>query len=162
MQYLDIKNRLGDGVVQSLDRMSMAYSVEARVPFLDHKLVEFCARIPPRVKMKWLHEKHVLRRAMAGFLPPEIVNRKKWAFRLPTEEWLRNDLPPFAAELLCERALKETGYFNPVKVTAMLQRHRQRQGDFGHALAGVLSVQIWHDLFRRRALDRGDIAYVTV
>jgi asparagine synthase (glutamine-hydrolysing) len=162
MQYLDIKNRLGDGVVQSLDRMSMAYSVEARVPFLDHELVEFCARIPPRVKMKWLHEKHVLRRAMEGALPPEIVNRKKWAFRLPTEEWLRNDLPPFAAELLCERALKETGYFNPVKVTAMLQRHRQRQGDFGHALAGVLSVQIWHDLFRRRALDRGDIGWLTV
>jgi asparagine synthase (glutamine-hydrolysing) len=99
---------------------------------------------------------------MEGALPPEIVNRKKWAFRLPTEEWLRNDLPPFAAELLCERALKETGYFNPEKVAAMFLRHRQRQGDFGHALAGVLSVQIWHDLFRRSTLDRSGLACATV
>ena len=57
MQYFDIKHRMGDGVVLGLDRASMAYSVEARVPFLDHELVEFCARIPPRVKMKWLREK---------------------------------------------------------------------------------------------------------
>jgi asparagine synthase (glutamine-hydrolysing) len=162
MQYLDLKNRLVDGVVQSLDRMSMAYSVEARVPFLDHELVEFCARIPPRVKMRWLREKHVLRRAMEGVLPPAIVKRKKWAFQVPMEEWLREDLPPFAAALLCESALKETGYFNPEKVAALLQRHRQRQGDFGQSIAGVLSVQIWHDLFRRSTLAGPGMARAVV
>lgn len=162
MQYLDLKNRLGDGVVQSLDRMSMAYSVEARVPFLDHELVEFCARIPPRVKMRWLREKHVLRRAMEGVLPPAIINRKKWAFRLPMEEWLREDLPPFAAAMLSESALKETGYFNPDKVATHLQRHRQHQGDFGQAISGVLSVQIWHDLFRRATPARSAMARAAV
>ena len=68
MQYFDLKHRMGDGVVLGLDRASMAYSVEARVPFLDHELVEYCARIPPRVKMKWLREKHVLRQAMESVL----------------------------------------------------------------------------------------------
>ena len=78
------------------------------------------------------------------------------------EEWLRDDLPPFAAALLCESALKETGYFNPAKVAALLQRHRQRQGDFGQAIAGILSVQIWHDLFRRSTLARGAMARAVV
>lgn len=162
MQYLDIKNRLGDGIVASLDRMSMAHSVEARVPFLDHELVEYCARIPPRVKMRWLREKHVLRRAMQGVLPPPIVGRRKWAFQLPTEEWLREDLPPLAAEMLSLRALRETGYFDPGKVASLIQRHRARDGNFGQAIAGVLSVQIWHDLFRRSAIDPRQVACATV
>jgi asparagine synthase (glutamine-hydrolysing) len=158
MQYLDLKNRLGDGIVPTLDRMSMAYSVEARVPFLDHELVEFCARIPPRVKMRWLREKHVLRQAMEGILPAAIVRRKKWAFQVPMEEWLREDLPPFAAAMLCESALKETGYFNPEQVAVLLQRHRQRWGNFGQAIGGVLAVQIWHDLFRRATPARSGMA----
>ena len=80
-------------VVLGLDRASMAYSVEARVPFLDHELVEYCARIPPRVKMKWLREKHVLRRAMESVLPPDIVNRKKRGLQVPMDAWLRAPLP---------------------------------------------------------------------
>ena len=157
MQYLDLKHRLGDGIVLSLDRMSMAYSVEARVPFLDHELIEFCARIPPRVKMKWLREKHVLRRAMKNILPPAIANRKKWAFQIPTDEWLREELPPFAADLLCESALRATGYFNPVKVASLLGRHQRREGNFGQAIMGVLSVQIWLGLFGgKRTGLRGD------
>ena len=161
MQYFDIKNRLADGVVMNLDRTSMAYSVEARVPFLDHELIEFCARIPPRLKMKWLREKHILRRAMEGVLPKEIVNRKKWAFQVPTDEWLRGELPPFAADMLSAAALRETGYFDPDKVAAMLTRHREREGNYGQALSGVLSVQIWHDLFRRCPLDRARASCAT-
>jgi len=149
LQYFDLTHRLADAVVPSLDRMSMAASVEARVPFLDHELVEFCARIPPRIKMKWLREKHVLRRAMENILPPDIVKRRKWAFQLPMDDWLRGDLPPFAAEALSEAALREAGYFDPQQVATFLRRHRQRQGNLGHALAGVLGVQLWHDLFRR-------------
>ena len=155
MQYMDLKHRLGDGIVLSLDRMSMAYSVEARVPFLDHELIEFCARIPPRVKMKWLREKHVLRRAMKDILPPAITNRKKWAFQIPTDEWLREELPAFAADLLCESALRRTGHFNPVKVASLLRRHQRREGNFGQAIMGVLSVQIWLGLFGGNRIGLG-------
>ncbi|MGZ8268719.1 MAG: asparagine synthase (glutamine-hydrolyzing), partial [Burkholderiales bacterium] len=116
MQYFDLKHRMPDVVVQSLDRATMAHSVEARVPFLDHELVEFCARIPPRSKMKWLREKHILRRAMSDILPPDIAWRKKFAMQMPTRAWLRADLPAFAEELLSEPALREAGYFNPQEV----------------------------------------------
>ncbi|MGH8713344.1 MAG: asparagine synthase (glutamine-hydrolyzing) [Casimicrobiaceae bacterium] len=149
MQYFDIKHRMGDGVVLGLDRASMAYSVEARVPFLDHELVEFCARIPPRVKMQWLREKHVLRCAMADVLPRDIVNRKKRGLQVPMDTWLRGALPPFAAELLSEKALCATGYFAPQVVAALLQRHRGGRENLGQILSAVLGVQVWDDLFRR-------------
>jgi asparagine synthase (glutamine-hydrolysing) len=151
MQYFDIKYRMGDGVVLGLDRSSMAYSVEARVPFLDHELVEFCARIPPRVKMKWLREKHILRKAMESVLPPDIVNRKKRGLEVPMDSWLRAPLPEFAAERLSEAALRQSGYFAPDRVAAMLRSHRAGEANFGQILSTVLNVQIWHDLFRRGA-----------
>ncbi|MEP6997482.1 MAG: asparagine synthase (glutamine-hydrolyzing) [Betaproteobacteria bacterium] len=154
MQYFDIKHRMGDGVVLGLDRTSMAYSVEARVPFLDHELVEFCARIPPRVKMKWVREKHILRRAMESVLPPDIVNRKKRGLQVPMDTWLRGALPAFAAERMSGSALRQSGYFDPDKVAALLRRHRAGGENFGQILSVVLGVQVWHDLFRHGASGR--------
>jgi asparagine synthase (glutamine-hydrolysing) len=133
------------------DRNSMAYSIEARVPFLDHELVEFCARIPPWVKMKWLREKHILRRAMEGVLPPDIVNRKKRGLQVPMDTWLRAPLPEFAAERLSGPALTQSGYFDPGKVAALLRRHRAGSENFGQILSVVLGVQVWDDLFRHSA-----------
>jgi asparagine synthase (glutamine-hydrolysing) len=154
MQYFDLKHRMGDGVVLGLDRASMAYSVEARVPFLDHELVEFCARIPPPVKMKWLREKHVLRRAMEGVLPPDIVDRKKRGLQVPMDTWLRGPLPEFAAERMSPSALRQTGYFAPDRVEALLQRHRAGSENLGQILSVVLCVQIWDDLFRHSPSGR--------
>lgn len=154
LQYFDIKHRMGDGVVLGLDRTSMAYSVEARVPFLDHELVEFCARIPPRVKMKWLREKHILRRAMESVLPPDIVNRKKRGLQVPMDTWLRAPLPGFAAERMSGPALRQSGYFDPDKVAALMRRHRAGGENMGQILSAVLGVQIWHDLFRHSASGR--------
>ena len=156
MQYFDLRHRMTDAVVLGLDRGSMAYSVEARVPFLDHELAEYCARIPPRVKMKWLREKHVLRRAMERVLPPDIVERKKRGLLVPMESWLRGPLPPFAAELLSAPGLARSGYFDARKVDELLQRHRSGRESFGPILSGVLNVQVWDDLFRRRS--RPDIS----
>ena len=154
LQYFDIKHRMGDGVVLGLDRTSMAYSVEARVPFLDHELVEYCARIPPRVKMKWLREKHILRRAMESVLPPDIVNRKKRGLQVPMDTWLRAPLPGFAAERMSGPALRQSGYFDPDKVAALMRRHRAGGENLGQILSAVLGVQIWHDLFRHSASGR--------
>jgi asparagine synthase (glutamine-hydrolysing) len=161
MQYFDLKHRMPDAVVQALDRATMAYSVEARVPFLDHELVEFCALIPPRVKMKWLREKHILRRAMAGILPADIVKRKKFPMQIPTDVWLRGDLPAFAEELLSEAALRDTGYFSPRRVRVIRQRHREGTENLGQVLSAVLGVQVWHDLFRRARRHQQDAPRVT-
>ena len=156
MQYLDLKHRMAEGVVLSLDRSSMAHSVEARVPFLDHELVEYCARIPPRVKLKWLREKSALRRAMRGILPEDIRTRRKWAMQAPIDDWLRGDLPPFAEALVSDAALRATGCFDPDGVRALRQRHREGTENAGQLLSGVLGVQVWHEVFRPGADGRFD------
>ena len=149
LQYFDIKNRLANSIVQGLDRATMAHSIEARVPFLDHEVVEFCSRIPPRVKMKWLREKHVLRVAMTGVLPPDIVNRKKFGMKVPTDLWLQGNLPAFAEERLSESSIREAGYFSAEKVSALRKRHREGKENVGQILSMVLGVQLWDGLFRK-------------
>jgi asparagine synthase (glutamine-hydrolysing) len=151
LQYFDLKHRMVDAVVQGLDRATMAYSVEARVPFLDHHVVEYCARIPPRVKMRWLTEKHVLRRAMAGTLPPEIAWRRKYAMNVPVARWLARELPPELEVLLSDAALVEAGYFCPDKVRALRERHRRGDERVGQLVVTVLGMQAWHRLFRAPA-----------
>ncbi|MEO5700702.1 MAG: asparagine synthase (glutamine-hydrolyzing) [Casimicrobiaceae bacterium] len=150
MQYWDLKHRLADAVVQGLDRASMAHSVEARVPFLDHEVVEFCARIPPAVKMRWLTEKAVLRAAMADVLPREIAQRKKFAMQAPGDDWMRGLLPGFAEELLSPQALQDAGYFDAAGVARLRAAHRAGTANHGKVLMGVLGLQIWDDIFRRQ------------
>ncbi len=154
LQYYDIKIRLPGFLLPLLDRPSMAYSVEARVPFLDHKLAEYCAQIPPSVKMKRFREKYVLRRAVEGALPREIAWRPKFGMRAPWQQWATGNLPAFAEELLSERALRATGYFDPQAVQALRRRAGdRRQRSTPRQLMTVLIVQLWDHLFvshRRR------------
>lgn len=154
LQYFEIKVRLTDFITRQLDLTSMAYSLEVRVPFLDHELVEFCAKIPPDLKMRRLEEKHILRRAMRDDLPPEIVRRKKRGMSSPYVQWARN-LPEFAMELLWEGRIREKGYFNPKFVTSMVEQHRSGKANYGRSLLGVLGVQLWDDLFLRGCLPGG-------
>ena len=150
LQYYEMKVRLPDRIELSLDRASMAHSLEARVPFLDHMLVEFCAKIPPSVKMRGLDEKHVLREAMRDVLPRELANRRKRGLTAPVKHWLRAPLPDFAADLLSDAEVKRTGYFDPAAVTR-LRAHFDRGDDgFDRALMSVLLVQLWDDLFIRQ------------
>ena len=153
MQYFDIKHRMGDGVVHGLDSTSMAHSVEARVPFLDHVVSDYCARIPPWVKMRRLREKAVLRRAMRKTLPDEIVRRPKWAMRVPVDEWLRGPLPDFVREELAPDRVREAGYFDAAGVAQALELHRAQREHLGGALCAVLGIQLWDRMFRRVRLD---------
>ena len=149
LQYYDMKIRLPDCIVHHLDRASMAYSLEARVPFLDHELVEFCAQIPPSLKMKGSQEKHILRRSLQKLLPIEVLRRKKRALLAPFQQWFREDLPDFAKNLLSEDRLKEDGYFNPEYVRQILERHQSGRENYGRLLLGILGIQLWNDLFAR-------------
>ncbi|MBA2448284.1 MAG: asparagine synthase (glutamine-hydrolyzing) [Chloroflexi bacterium] len=149
LQYYELKIRLPDDIVHELDRTSMAYSLEARVPFLDHELVELCARIPGSLKEKGPREKDILRRAMAGHLPAEIAQRKKRGLTSPRAAWLRGRLPDFAAELLSERSLADKGYFDPRVVAQLLAQHRAGAADHASSLLAVLGTQLWDDLFMR-------------
>lgn len=113
-------SHLPDYINHILDRQSMAWSV-ARLPFLDHELVEFCASIPPSLKVRKLTEKYVLRRALRGILPPEFVARRKRPLTAPYRQWLRGELPEFARTLLSARSLRDKGFFDPQAVTCLLR-----------------------------------------
>jgi asparagine synthase (glutamine-hydrolysing) len=148
LQYFEIKVRLPNYVTRHLDSASMAYSLETRVPFLDHELVEFSAQIPPSLKMKGIKEKYILRRAMREDLPKEIVNRKKRGLAAPFQQWVKN-LPDFASDMLSEKSIREKGWFDPANVGRMIHQHRTGEVNYGKQLMGVLGVQIWDDLFLR-------------
>jgi len=148
LQYLDLKVRLADFVNHGLDRSSMAFSLEARLPFLDHELVELCCTIPRRLRMKRLQEKYVLRRAMRGIVPREILARAKRGTVSPIAQWLRADvLPEVVRAALSRERLAAAGYFAPASVQALLDRHRAGVANHAHELLAVAGVQLWHELF---------------
>jgi asparagine synthase (glutamine-hydrolysing) len=149
LQAYEFAVRLPDFVVRMADHAAMAHSVEARVPFLDHELVEFCAAIPPRLKLKGRREKHILREAVRGLLPAEIVRRRKVGLRAPYQEWLRGDLPEFAAEMLSPGSVRRKGYFDPEAVSELRRRHRAGGRGCGRMLMACLVVQLMDEVFLR-------------
>jgi asparagine synthase (glutamine-hydrolysing) len=147
IQYMETKTRLVDFIIHGLDRASMAYSLETRVPFLDHELVELCAHIPPPLKMKYLREKYILRKAMKEHLPPEILWRKKRGLSTPFKPWLMGNLPESIRDMISEEQLIKKGYFNASFVRHLLELHRAKKGNYTRALMVVLGVQVWDELF---------------
>ena len=109
MTYLELKNRLAELLLMRVDKMTMANSVEARVPFLDHDLVEFALALPPEMKVRDGRGKYLLKKAVAGLLPPEIVNRPKQGFSAPVSEWFRDDLGERAQREIRDSSLAERG-----------------------------------------------------
>lgn len=153
LQYLDLTIRLPEFINHSLDRASMAFGVEVRVPFLDHELVEFFSRIPPALKMRGFREKHILREALRGVLPEEVRTRRKHPLSAPSQRWWRGALPEFVADALSETRLRQKGYFRPAFIQNLLKLHQSGKGAHGHPLSSVLAVQIWDDVFRRARLN---------
>jgi asparagine synthase (glutamine-hydrolysing) len=147
LQYYETKIRLPDRIENSLDHASMAQSLEARVPFLDHDLVEFCAGIPASVKMRWLNEKQVLRDAMRDVLPRELATRRKRGMASPIKHWLSGKLPEFAEDLLSDEVVRRKGYFDPQSVTLVRQKGIRDAERFGRGLMAVLTVHLWDELF---------------
>ena len=113
LMYSDFKMWLPDNILTKMDRMSMAASVEGRVPILDHKIVEFAATLPYRLKLSGRQTKRLLRAAVKGLLDPALLERPKTAFRVPVEEWLRGSLSSLAQDTLRSRAIRERGLFEP-------------------------------------------------
>lgn len=149
LRQWDLDLRLPDMVNHSLDRGAMAYGVEARVPFLDHELVELVARIPPGLKAQGPVEKFILREALRGVLPEEIRRRRKVGMGAPHEAWMSAPLPVFAEDLLSERRLRDKGYFEPRVVHELLREQREGRRKLGAVLMAVLGVQLWDETFLR-------------
>jgi asparagine synthase (glutamine-hydrolysing) len=129
------------------DQMSMAESIESRVPFLDHPLVEFASRLPARLKLRGWTTKYVLRRAMKGRLPREILARRKMGFPVPVGRWLRGPFSHLVHEfVLGERALARS-IFDPAALRAMSADHREGRDEHGQRLWALINLEIWQRVF---------------
>jgi asparagine synthase (glutamine-hydrolysing) len=147
MLYVDTKLWLADDLLARGDKMSMAASLEARVPLLDHKLVEFAASLPPGMKLNKLTRKYLLKKVARQWLPAEVIDRKKQGFSMPFSGWFRKELRPFARDLLSPVALKRRGLFNPEFVTTMLDEHESGVANHGGLIWGLISLELWHQAF---------------
>jgi asparagine synthase (glutamine-hydrolysing) len=141
--YTDIKNLLPDHMFTKLDRMTMANSLEGRVPFADYRLVELSARIPSRMKLKRSNVKAIVKKAMQERIPREVIKRFKVGFRVPFNEWFRGPLRTMAYDLLCDKSFRESGIFNVGAVEALINRHMEELGNHGNEIFSLLVFEIW-------------------
>ncbi|MFC0218944.1 asparagine synthase (glutamine-hydrolyzing) [Pseudochelatococcus lubricantis] len=163
-QYIEATWLLPGYILSSQgDRMAMAHGVEGRFPFLDHRVVEFAARVPPGLQLRTLREKHLLRLAAADLLPPAIAARPKQPYRAPdSRSFAGPSTPDYVAEMLSPRYVREVGLFNPASVErlAVKSQNLQTQGFRDNAaFVGILSTQLWHAIFTGATSKPGSIGH---
>jgi asparagine synthase (glutamine-hydrolysing) len=152
LQYMDIKNYLPNDIMMKVDRMSMAHSIEAREPLLDHKLVEFAAKIPPQLKLKAHTTKYIFKKAMEGILPNEILYRPKRGFAIPLARWFRGQLSSYVRDLLLSKQSRERGLFRQSYIERLISMN-----DRGRPLPLQLWTLISFELWCRRFIDEGSL-----
>ena len=150
MLYTDSKLWLPDYLLLRGDKLTMANSLEARVPLLDHKLVEFAAQLPASMKLRGSQRKYLLKQVARRLLPAEIIDRKKQGFPIPIERWLRKEARPMMQDLLSTETLKRRGLFNVSFVEKMIREHVAGYADHSTKLWGLMSVEMW----TRKFIDR--------
>ena len=144
--YTDIKTYLVE-LLMKQDQMSMSASIESRVPFLDHVLVEFAARLPHRLKLKGLTTKRILRQALRGVVPNSILTRPKMGFPVPFTGWVRGRWNTVARQVLLDRRTCERGLINPAAVSRLLHEHRDGQRAGGDAIWALMNLELWYRTF---------------
>ena len=149
MLFADMRTYLPDDLLKMTDRLSMCHSLEVRVPFLDHKLVEFVATIPARYKLKRWQKKHILIRALDGVLPKVILRRRKQGFSIPLNSWLRGPLRDFRHIYMAEPALKDVGLFDPQAVARILRDHDRGFRNHESKIWALLTFMLWYDMYMR-------------
>jgi asparagine synthase (glutamine-hydrolysing) len=144
--YTDIKTYLVE-LLMKQDQMSMATSIESRVPFLDHHLVEFAATLPDDLKLSGWTTKRVLREAMKGVLPDSILNRPKMGFPVPFSAWTRGGWNGVAREVLLDRRTRERGVIDPPAVDRLLADHAAGRTDGWDRIWSLLNLELWYRTF---------------
>ena len=148
--YLDSKTYLPGDILTKVDRMSMASSLEARSPLLDHKLIEYVTRIPSHLKLKGTETKYIFKKAIAALVPNEILHREKQGFGVPINEWINLQLKDRIREDLADRRTLERGYFDAKYIRLLLDEHSRGRRDHSHALWTLWMLELWH----RKYIDR--------
>jgi asparagine synthase (glutamine-hydrolysing) len=146
MLFVDTKTWLPDDLLLKADKMTMANSLELRVPFLDHKVLEFAAGLPSDWKVRWFTTKFIAKRALAGRVPQQIVDRRKAGFPVPYEHWIQTDLHPWFRDLLLDSRTVNRGYFQKAAVAGLLDANRQ-SGIYAKEIFSLATLELWHRVF---------------
>ena len=125
----------------------MAASIESRVPFLDHKLVEFAAQVPPQYKIRRYQGKYLLKQAMKQIVPEAIIKRKKMGFPVPINQWFRGESVPILRSVLASKQIRDHGVFNVDYITRLLHEHVRGSRDHSDALWTVLNFELWTRIY---------------
>jgi asparagine synthase (glutamine-hydrolysing) len=147
MLYLDSKTYLPGDILTKVDRMSMAVSLEARVPLLDHHLIEAVARMPASLKMRGLETKHIFKRVVRDMVPSEILDRPKQGFGVPIQEWINDQLRDRIRETLSEQRTRERGFIEERYVRRLLDEHERNRRDHSAQLWALFMLEQWHRIF---------------
>jgi asparagine synthase (glutamine-hydrolysing) len=147
----DTLNYLPGALLVKMDRMTMAHSLEARSPFLDHEIVEYAAQLPESYKHKVMTRKRILKTACRDLLPPGIANRPKHGFSVPVDRWLRGDLKHIAGDIIFSRSFRERGQLSIKQVARLWEQHQSGKKAHGCRLWALLILELWQRQFLDRA-----------
>jgi asparagine synthase (glutamine-hydrolysing) len=147
MLYVDTKTWLPDDLLLKADKMTMANSIELRVPFLDHKVLEFAASLPGSYKVHGFTTKYILKKLLSERVPQEILTRKKVGFPVPIANWLRTDLKGWVRELLLDRETLDRGYFDKNCIEQLISQNDVRGGFYSKEIFSLVALELWHREF---------------
>jgi len=150
MLYVDCQTFLPDLNLDYSDKLSMACSIETRVPLLDNEVVDFMHRVPPQLKIKRFTQKYLLKKAMEPMLRSDVIHRRKAGFGLPVRSWVRNDLRDMVNDLLSEKRVRQRGLLDPMTVTRVLRENERGERDYTLPIWALLVLEVWQQEF----LDR--------
>jgi asparagine synthase (glutamine-hydrolysing) len=152
--YVDVKTYLVDDILTKVDRMSMAVSLETRVPLLDERLIEFAARVPSSLKLRRGVSKYLLKRVLERRVPKTILDAPKHGFTAPIGEWLRGPLKGLARDLLLDGRLRKRGLFQASTVAGLWNEHQSDRRDHAHRLWSLIMLELWFRQFADRGATR--------
>jgi asparagine synthase (glutamine-hydrolysing) len=142
--FFDQTSWLPDNLLERGDRMTMAASIEARMPFMDHELAAFVSSLPDRYRLRGHRTKWILREAVKSVLPPDIVQRKKVGFRVPVNDWFRGPMRDYVRGSLLSASSRTRGYYDPSALSAILDEHLEGRQNHEKLLWTLLNLEIWH------------------
>lgn len=145
--YLDLKSYLVDDILVKVDRMSMAASLETRVPLIDHEVVQFAFQMPGQLKLKGMTTKWIFKKTMERLLPPQNIYRSKEGFSIPIKHWLRDELKELLLHYLSERRVADAGLFNYSAIQHKIDAHMDGRENYSHQLWALLVFEIWRERF---------------
>ncbi len=145
--YMDMKTYLAEDLLMKPDKMCMAFGIEARVPYLDYRLVEFAANIPQRLKLKGLTTKYILKKSLQEVIPKEVIYRKKQPFQVPLDRWISKDLKGLFRDLLSEQEIKKQGFFREEYIEKIFKNYDKSRLYYGRQLWSLVNFALWHKIY---------------